>query len=608
MLQLFRVRFRPGNRTVTVAGGTTLLEVALAAGVIVDATCGGQGTCGQCRVRVLTGKTESASPTTKLLSEAETAQGWVLACRTTVATDMVVEVPATAEAAARKTELGRTGRTVRPEPAVTKVPLELAPPSLADSRSDGERLSAAVSFVNCIAGPELLGELPAILRQENFRVTAVMRGKDLLWVEPGNTSANLLGLAVDIGTTTLAAFLVDLKTGAVAAVLSDTNPQQAFGADVISRINYAARSRKNLDLLRKSVVSALNGLVKRLSAQAGTRMEDIYEAVVVGNTTMSHLFLGADPTHLAPAPFIPAFTAPVEAGASALGLNINRAGRVQVLPNIAGYVGSDTVGVMLAAGLDRGDNLRLAIDIGTNGEVVLAGRGRLLTCSTAAGPAFEGAQIRCGMRAAEGAIETVTLSGGTVKVNTVGGGMPKGICGSGLVDAVAALYRAGVIDAGGRLARQENSHSLPGELPERLRQGPDGPEFVLSADGRVAITQKDIRELQLAKGAIHAGVQILLGELKVGAGDIEEVLLAGAFGNFISKQSALAIGLLPAVEPERIKPIGNAAGDGAYLALISKTERERAFALARKAEHVELSGRKDFQEQFIDSLGFPPQH
>ncbi len=600
---MYSVKFIPDNKTVMVAPGVTVLEAALAAGVVVDAACGGKGSCGKCKVKAPAAKTENSAPD-RHLSEDELAEGWVLACRCPVFSDLVVEVPARFDTASRKTGLGRLLRPVAADPFLKKITLKLDPPTLEDGRSDFERLSDALPGINRTAGPGLLSELPKTLRAAGFKVTAVIHDRELLAVEQGDTAGSLFGLSVDIGTTTLAASLVDLNTGAVAATLSAGNPQQAFGADVISRINYAARSPENLALLQERVVQAINSLVERLAAQAQVNVEAIYEVVAVGNTTMSHLFLGVDPSNLAPAPFIPVFTAPVSAGASALGLKINKRGRVLMMPNIAGYVGSDTVGVMLATGLDRQDGLRLAIDIGTNGEVVLAGRGRLLTCSTAAGPAFEGAQIRCGMRAAEGAIEAVAIEGGTVKISTIGGGEAAGICGSGLVDAVAALYQAGVIDQGGRLSRPENTSHLPGGLRERLRRGPDGPEFVLSPDGLVAITQKDIRELQLAKGAIHAGIRILLRELGAAAEDIDEVLLAGAFGNFISKRSALIIGLLPAVEPDKIIPVGNAAGDGAYLSLVSKAERERAFRLARTAEHVELSARKDFQEEFIASLGF----
>jgi len=383
-----------------------------------------------------------------------------------------------------------------------------------------------------------------------------------------------------------------------------------FGADVLSRITYASKGPEQLKQLQTLVIEGLNKIIEGLCKNNQIRREEIYQAVVVGNTTMSHLFLGIDPTCLGPAPFIPVFRQSVQVEALELGLNILETGHVVVVPNVAGYVGADTVAVMIAAKVDQLPGYTLAVDIGTNGEIILAGGKRILTCSTAAGPAFEGAEIKYGMRAADGAIERVKITD-DVELAVIGNTKPIGICGSGLIDAIAQMAEAGVIYESGRIVNvPEDMAKLPPKIQERIRQGEGGFEFVIawgkdSGSGEdVVLTQKDIRELQLAKGAILAGIKILMKEMGIGLEQLDRVLLAGAFGNYISKESALQIGLLPNVPVEQIKAIGNAAGNGAKMVLLSKEERKKAVTLAGLSEHLELSTRSDFQDEFIDALAF----
>lgn len=607
-----KIVFLPFNREITVDNGTTLYTAAQEAGIALQTPCGGKGTCGKCKVRIVEGykAMEPTADVKKHLSAEELEQGWVLACRYEVDADLTVEVPQFVDAAKRKVDLSKSVCEVDETPVVEKKLLKLEKPTVHDSRADLERLYSALPGQT--AGPdlELLRSLPHVLRESQFQVTAVTRQIRLVAVEPGDTTGRAFGLAVDIGTTTVVGWLMNLADGRALAAAAVTNPQQAFGADVISRITYAAKSRENLMRLHKGVIGAINGIVRNLVEQTGVKREEIYEAVMVGNTTMSHLFLGVDPANLAPAPFVPAFCRPMEVRAAELGLELNPAATVTVLPNIAGYVGSDTVAVMLATCLDEGSEIRLVIDIGTNGEIVLAGGGRILTCSTAAGPAFEGAQIKHGMRAADGAIEKVWVEDDDVQIAAIGGQGIKGICGSGLVDSVAALFKAGVIAPTGRLKRVGEG-GLPEKLAGRLKQGPGGPEFVLATSRQtvsgsdIVLTQKDIRELQLAKGALHAGTNILLKEMGITPADLDQVLLAGAFGSYINKESALDIGLLPDVDPQKVISVGNAAGDGARMALVSNKARQRAIDLAQKAEHVELSVRPEFQQEFVASLNFP---
>jgi len=606
-----KVTFLPQQKEVNLPPGTDLLRASVLADVPVEGNCGGKGTCGKCKVRITQGYiVEPRASELKALSSEELAGGWVLACQREVCTDLVVEVQVNSDAHSRKTALHSAAAEVDPEPSVTKVALQLPRPSIEDQTPDLERLRQTLQQQNLPVSLDLLTGLPGALRKKRFEVTAVVADKQLVAVEPGDTTGRLFGLAFDLGTTTLMGSLLNLSSGAVLATSAVTNPQNVYGSDVVSRITYAAMGPENLAELQRKVIFAVNGIISDLMAKSGVAAEEIYEAVAVGNTTMSHLFLGIDPTYLARAPFIPAFRSAVEVEATRLGLTMNRSGRVTVLPNIAGYVGSDTVGVILATNLDRRNDICLAVDIGTNGELVLAAKGRLFACSTAAGPAFEGAQIQCGMRAADGAIESLSFDEGFVW-QTIGGTAARGICGSGLIDATAALLNIGAVERSGRFINPETgAEKIPLFVRERMRRGAGGLEVILAAAPQTAngkdlvLTQADLRELQLAKGAIYAGFKVLLREAGITEEDLDCVLLAGAFGNYIRVDSALAIGLLPGLPPHKIIPVGNAAGDGARIALVSKSGRERAFTLPDLVEHVELSTRQDFQEEFISALAF----
>ncbi len=596
---------------VMVEEGATLLEAAARAGAAVEGNCGGKGTCGKCKVR-LTEKSAAAPTETekKLLSAEELTDGWVLACQRKVTGDITMEVPGQSDAFQRKISLSEDEEEIEAEPAIRALELVLSPPTVQDQTADLERLLQELP-TGLQSSHRLLRGLPQKLRREKFSVTAVCGAERLIAVEPGHTAAHLYGMAFDIGTTTIMGSLHDLNSGKALAVGAATNPQNVFGADVISRITYASDNSGGLEKLQEKVVEALNKIIDELVGETGIDRERIYEAVAVGNTTMSHLFLGVDPTYLAPAPFVPAYRRPGILEAAEIGLAINPCGQVVVLPNVAGYVGSDTLGVILATGLEKRRDRCAVIDIGTNGELALAAAGRILTCSTAAGPAFEGAQIKHGMRAADGAIEAVRIVGDELILEVIGGTKPRGICGSGLIDAAAALLKAGVIEPSGRLANPETTgQKLPPQLKARLRPGKGGYSFILadSSEGyrgrEVLLTQPDIRELQLAKGALYAGLQVLLQEAGLQVGDLDQVLLAGAFGNYIRRESAREIGLLPSIPLEKITAVGNAAGRGARMALISRSERARALALPDLVEHVELSARADFQEAFIKALAF----
>lgn len=607
----FQVTFQPMNTKKLVPAGEeqTILEVAAAAGVSLEGTCGGRGTCGKCRVRIeegLRGPVTAAEE--KRLSAAERGRGMALACQCLVTGDITVFVPTIRSAASRKVLGARKRVTVKP--GVQKFYLHLPVPSLEDQRSDEQRLLEALPVsLEASLRLDVLASLPSTLRESAWGLTAVVTEDELLTVEPGDTAEDLFGVAFDIGTTTVVGSLLDLRTGAVLAHAARTNEQNIFGADVISRIQHAITHPEGLQQLQSRVLAVMNSILEELARETGIPPLRIYEATAVGNTTMAHLLLGVDPAALAPSPFIPAFQQGKVVRARDLGLDIFPYGFLHVLPNVAGYVGSDTVAVMLAADMDRRQRACLAVDIGTNGEMVLAVGPEMWTCSTAAGPAFEGAHIKCGMRAAVGAVERVTMEGGDIRLKVIGDAPAAGICGSGLIDAVAECLKAGVIDHTGRiLPAEEQGGKLPPAILNRLRPGENGWDLVLVyGDGEredVVLTQRDVRELQLAKGAIRAGAQVLLQQAGIAADALEEVVLAGAFGSYIRRESALAIGLLPPVLVERVKSVGNAAGEGSLLALASVDERKRAERLARSVHHVELSTRQDFQEAFMEAMYF----
>lgn len=609
---MFKIILEPLNQVVEAENGKTLLEVLREKGIDLESTCGGRGTCGKCRVRLLEGKRQPyTAAEEKHLSAAEKNRGVVLACQYIIESDIKIYVPVLKPELSRKTKTRI--KQLELEGEIQKEYIELPKPSIKDNRSDEKRLLETLQQktgkIFSLPLP-ILDFLPSLLRQHDFKITAILDEEKVINIEGGNTTTEKYGIAFDIGTTTVAGNLIDLKEGGIIAATSATNRQNVYGADVISRIQYTIDEIDGLQKLQEKVIDVANEITEELALRSGISSSNIYQVTVVGNTTMSHLFLGLDPKNLAPAPFVPVFQSLLHIPAKELGLEVNSLAEVLVLPNIAGYVGSDTVGVMLATNIDELSGNTLALDIGTNGEIVLAKNGELWTCSTAAGPAFEGAEITCGMRAAEGAIEKVSIEKDDLKVVVIGETKPVGICGSGLIDAVATFLEIGVINRQGRIMPPSDLEGkVSPKIISRLRQGQIGWEILLNDaqkdQNEVVLTQKDVRELQLAKGAMRAGIEVLLREAGLSATELTQVFLAGAFGTYIDKKSTQMIGLLPKeVDIAKVKSIGNAAGDGSILALTSLKKRKKAEKLAQKVKHIELSGHKYFSELFMEAILF----
>jgi uncharacterized 2Fe-2S/4Fe-4S cluster protein (DUF4445 family) len=611
--QHYQIDFEPVGRRGTSPAGDTLLDAARRLGVGLINLCGGAGHCGRCRVQVLAGAvSEVTSPERDLLGEAELAAGYRLACLAVPGSDCKVRIPPESLSAPQRTQVEGQHVAAAPQPAVRAYDLALALPDLEDLRADADRVLDALAqehgLVGCTADLEVLRLLPRRLRAQGWQASVAIRGGEVVALGPAGCRA--LGLAVDLGTTKIAVYVADLESGATLASAGLMNPQIAYGEDVIARISYADEGPEQAALLQSLVVDALNEAAAELCAEVGARPEEIVDAVVVGNTAMHHLFLRLPAGQLAQAPYVPGVRHALDIKARDLGLRIAPGAYVHLPPNIAGYVGSDHVAMLLASGIAQVEGVVLALDIGTNTEVCLANRGRLTSLSCASGPAFEGAHIQYGMRAANGAIEHVRLLAEGVEYQTIGDAPPVGLCGSGILDSLAQLHQAGVVDRNGRMGQHPRVEEQDGRRAfvlvsqeEQAARGRSRP-----GEGRPAITfsQKDVRELQLAKGAIRTGIQVLLETNGLAEGEIEAVIIAGAFGTYIDVESAIAIGMLPRLPLDRFRQVGNAAGMGARLALTSQHQRFEAEALARRIGYVELATAPGFTSTFAQSMYLGP--
>jgi len=604
-----RLRFLPEGAEVRVPSGTPVFDAASWNGIAIDSTCGGHGTCKKCRVRIVSGEVPVGPLDPRAFSVDELHEGWRLACRASARGDLVVEVPPLQTRP--KAALAGVGRHVILRPAVQKRHLVLEEPSMEDQRSDLQRVLDALEDLEPHTSIEGLRVLGSVLRSSGWDVTAVVCDQELIDLEPGDTTARRFAIAFDVGTTTVVATLLDLESGQPVAVRSLLNRQQPFGADVITRISATMMDSEALGALSARVHETMASLVSEVCAEGEVDPREVYEITICGNVTMMHLALGIDPEPLSMAPFVVSTHSLPEVLASDFGVTVHPRAPAFVFPSLGAYVGGDIVAGMLATGLTRDRRLRLFIDVGTNSEIALGSVDRVVATAAPAGPAFEAAQIRCGMRAAAGAIEGVKLSGDAVSLDVIGDQEPVGICGSGLVDAVAELVHCGLLDHSGRFIPDDDaSQSHPG-LSDRLTKIGEERVFVLDWRGgadperAVFLSQRDVRELQFAKASIATGWNILMRELGVDDSYISQVLLAGSFGAYLTPLSAVRIGLVPRIALPRIVSAGNVAGEGAKIAALSVRERAEAHSILREVEYVELSGRADFNDMFVDQLSFP---
>lgn len=578
-MNTYRVFFTREKKEVTVPEGTTVLEAERMAGLSPDAPCGGTGKCGKCIVKI---------------------QGIVeKACQIKITADLEVE---TIEKESEHRILVKGAeRTVTFHPMLEVLDIEIPPCTVGENSSDWTRLCEAINRKNIMFQPklELLPAVSRLIKEKKGKARVIISDDKILCLKEQDNRPVLMA-AFDIGTTTVAGYLLDGRTGEQLAIASALNTQTEYGADVIMRANYSLEH--GAEELSTNIRLLLRKLIGMLCEKAKKDPEDIYQVSVVGNTCMHHLFLGIVPDSLVHAPYNPAISQGLFFPAERFDLGIHPGGQLIVLPVIAGFVGADTVACLLAVNLEEEKKMTLMIDIGTNGEIVLGNEKRRIACSTAAGPAFEGAKIACGMRGAEGAIEHVQLVEGRLEYKVIGGGRPTGICGSGLIDLIACLLDAGVIDESGKLV--ENPQVVQIDENTKAAYLLAAPEE--SGNGKtVYLSQKDIREVQLAKGAIAAGIALLAKQMGITLEEIEQVYIAGAFGNYMDPKGACRIGMLPGILEDRIIPVGNAAGEGAKLALLNKEELARAERLARHTEFLELAALPEFQDQFVDELEFP---
>jgi uncharacterized 2Fe-2S/4Fe-4S cluster protein (DUF4445 family) len=617
------ITFTPSGETIEVPAGTSLLDAAILCELDVPAPCAGQGRCGRCRVRVTAGEVERRSNAG--LATAEILDGWAVACQTHVTGAVEIEVP------------DRRRETVRPhghavaepeslpltcdwrqDPAVRTFELDIEPPSLADNTSDFDRLRRALAQQHGIA--EVRAELPMLrrlgkdLRMANWKVSVTLEMRDwvygtylpprLIRIYPGAFHHASMGVAVDLGTTSVVAYLLDFASGRVVDSASAYNKQIACGEDVISRIIYAKRKR-GLDRLQRLAVETINDLLEELQQRNGIELYEIHEMTVAGNTTMTHLLLGLDPQYLRAEPYIPTISASPKLVAGELGLRANMLAHVHVMPSVGSYVGGDITAGVISSGMFTTEKLTLFIDIGTNGEMVLGNKDWLLACACSAGPAFEGGGAGHGMRASPGAIEDVFISDATWEptFRTVDDAPAVGICGSGLIDLLGELFVTGLLDKSGHLDLEAPTARV------RMRDGV--PEYVVcragegGADHDIALTESDISGLIRAKAAIYAGFEVLCHSVGVDLADVEEILIGGAFGQYINIEKAIRIGLLPDQPVERFKFLGNTSAQGAYAALLCVSIRHDVLDVAAKMTYLELSADNSFMDEYTSALFLP---
>jgi uncharacterized 2Fe-2S/4Fe-4S cluster protein (DUF4445 family) len=623
----YKVVFSPDRREVNAEEGITLLEAADLAGIHINNLCGGQGVCGECKVRITRGIIEKSTKSISLLSRDEIQQGYVLSCQTPVRDNLEVEIPVEARLEGEQILMGGEALTFSiPEeieghlqeeagvsfysPLTMKMYLKLPLPNLEDNLSDLERIYREVQRKANISDPEIelykIRGLARILRKNEMKITATLGRKNtkfkIIQIQGGDTSKTNFGIAMDIGTTTVVAQLIDMNSKEILGTKASHNRQSRYGEDVISRIIYAC-NRNGMEPLNKAVIGNIGDLVKSLARENGVELDEITAAMAAGNTTMTHLLLGLEPCFIRTEPYIPTATSFPVMKASDVWIPINPDGLLGVMPCVSSYVGGDITAGVLASGMCDSSKVSMLMDLGTNGEIVLGNCEWLVCCSASVGPAFEGGGLKCGMRATNGAIQAISISDDDVNYSTIGNGKPRGICGSGVIDVMCELFKNRLVNPDGKFNTEKKN--------SRMRETEEGMEFVIawaeeSETGRdIVVTEYDISNLIKSKGAVYAAATVLAKSVGIDFKDIDRIFVAGGFGNFLNIEKAITIGLLPDLPLERFRFIGNSSLAGARMALLSNHAFERAHEIARKMTYFELSVNPDFMDEFIAALFLP---
>jgi len=622
---MIKITFLPDKKNIEANEGITVLEALEKAGINIGTPCGGKGICGKCKVLVDKGITAATLKENELLPKEEIEKGFRLACQTKLFKDTVIEIPSEIRldfkrvfSSNLKGGICHFKNNFSLDSNFKKVFLDLKKPFLDDQRADWERIKDELflkkieNISNLKASLEILKKIPVLIREANFKITVTVDNDKIIDIEKGDTTKSSYGIAFDIGTTTVAGYLIDLSTGEELSAVAKTNPQAIHGDDIISRIEFTQQYKDGLEILQKEIVNTLNEIIREAAQKAGVNTNNIYKITVAGNTCMQHLLLGLNPSYAALSPYIPVIKESLNLKAKDIPkLALKPTVNVYILPNISAFVGADITAGILATYIWRNEKIILFIDLGTNGEIVLGSKRKIWTCSTAAGPAFEGARISSGMRAEEGAIDKVKIDNGSITYRVIKDGKVRGICGSGLIVLIAEMLNLGLINKSGKLInREECNPELSEEIKKRIIKGEKGNKFLIvkgkgTENGNpIYLTQGDIREVQLAKAAIYAGIKILLKKVNISSDDIQKILLAGAFGNFIDKKSAIEIGLIPCLPLEKIESVGNAAGKGAEIVLLSEKTRKICEKISKDIKYIELSSCPDFQKEYIKAMFF----
>jgi len=623
------IDFEPLSRRVYFSSDLSLSEILSELDVPIRSICGGLGTCGKCKLLVQKGNEFLTTPSNnekKILNIDELTDGWRLACQTKLDKNNIKHLESLQSPQFRvflpndtlledfKILITGINKGTKIQPTIQKVYTEVKIPSLEEPDADFERILAAIKSKlpnlkksdNINIDFDVLKDIPNILRENEHKITLILRNNtNIIACEPGNTVKENFGIAFDIGTTTIVGYLINLNDGKIYAVDSKLNSQTAYGEDVITRLTFIKENKKNLQKLNSTVINDLNELISKTCSIAKIKPSQIYEATVVGNSAMHHIFLGLDPINIGLSPFIPVIQKNLNVKAKKLNLNISTNGNIYIAPIIAGFVGADTIGVILSSQIYNEKSITLAIDIGTNGEIIIGNRKFLFVGSCAAGSALEGAHISNGMRAAAGAIDTIKIDPRdfSVSYTTIKDKKPIGICGSGLIDAMAEMLKSKIITRSGNFNREYITH-------ERIIKNDKNIEFIIakkeetSIEKDITINQSDIRQIQMAKAAFYSGSRIIMKRLKENL-SIKQIFLAGAFGNYINAQNAKFIGMIPDINDEEIFQIGNAAGIGAQHCLLNKNLRNKAQQLLKRIQYVEIAVEKDFQKEFAEAMYFP---